>query len=35
MISCPTVRKSSIRSHYELSTLFYWLLWGRHIHHGL
>ena len=35
MISCPTVQKSSIRSHYELSTLFYWLLWGRHIHHGL
>lgn len=35
MISCPTVEKSSIRSHYELSTLFYWLLWGRHIHHGL
>jgi tocopherol O-methyltransferase len=35
MISCPTVRKNSIRSHYELSTLFYWLLWGRHIHHGL
>jgi len=35
MISCPSVQKKSIRSHYELSTLFYWLLWGRHIHHGL
>lgn len=35
MMSCPSVRKEVIRSHYQLSTLFYRLLWGRHIHHGL
>src|SRR5262249_52774457 len=35
MISCPSVTRRSIRSHYELSTVFYRLLWGRHIHHGL
>lgn len=35
MISCPSVTQREIRGHYELSTLFYWLLWGRHIHHGL
>lgn len=35
MISCPSVTRGSIRSHYELSTLFYRLLWGEHIHHGL
>jgi tocopherol O-methyltransferase len=35
MITCPTVRKEVIRWHYDLSTLFYRLLWGRHIHHGL
>lgn len=35
MISCPTVRKETIRSHYDLATPFYRLLWGRHIHHGL
>jgi tocopherol O-methyltransferase len=35
MITCPTVRKDVIRWHYDLSTLFYRLLWGRHIHHGL
>lgn len=35
MISCPTVSKSVIRTHYDLSTLFYRLLWGPHIHHGL
>ncbi|MEQ8848613.1 class I SAM-dependent methyltransferase [Botrimarina sp.] len=34
MISCPTVRKDVIRRHYDVSTLFYRLLWGRHIHHG-
>lgn len=35
MIACPTVQKSVIRNHYNLTTLFYRLLWGRHIHHGL
>lgn len=35
MISCPTIRKHDIRTHYDLATLFYRLLWGRHIHHGL
>jgi tocopherol O-methyltransferase len=35
MISGPTVSKHEIRSHYDLATVFYRLLWGRHIHHGL
>lgn len=35
MISIETVQKNSIRSHYQLGTLFYRLLWGPHIHHGL
>lgn len=35
MIGCETVKKSVIRNHYDLSTLFYRLLWGPHIHHGL
>lgn len=35
MIACDTVEKRSIRGHYDLSTLFYRLLWGPHIHHGL
>src|SRR5262245_8248095 len=35
MISCPAVKKEEIQSHYDLGTLFYWLLWGRHLHHGL
>ncbi len=35
MIECPTVSKAVIRQHYDLVTPFYWLLWGRHIHHGL
>lgn len=35
VISCPTVQKNSIRFHYDLSTFFYRLLWGPHIHHGL
>ncbi len=35
MISCPTVDKRVIRGHYNLSTPFYRLLWGPHIHHGL
>jgi len=35
MIACSTVQKQDIRSHYNLTTVFYRLLWGRHIHHGL
>jgi tocopherol O-methyltransferase len=35
MISIDGVQKSSIRKHYQLGTLFYRLLWGPHIHHGL
>lgn len=35
MISCPDIQKRDIRSHYDLATVFYRLLWGRHIHHGL
>lgn len=35
MIHCPSVSKSAIRLHYDLATLFYRLLWGAHIHHGL
>lgn len=35
MISVEGVKKSTIRSHYQLGTLFYRLLWGPHIHHGL
>ncbi|MCA9264493.1 MAG: class I SAM-dependent methyltransferase [Planctomycetales bacterium] len=35
MISCPTVEKRVIERHYDVSTLFYRLLWGAHIHHGL
>lgn len=35
MIAVEGVKKSTIRSHYQLGTLFYRLLWGPHIHHGL
>jgi tocopherol O-methyltransferase len=35
VISCSSVQTAEIRSHYDVSTLFYRLLWGRHIHHGL
>jgi tocopherol O-methyltransferase len=37
-ISAPAaspVTKRAIRTHYELATLLYRLLWGPHIHHGL
>jgi tocopherol O-methyltransferase len=35
MIACSTVTQREILFHYDLATLFYRLLWGRHIHHGL
>ncbi len=35
MIHCDGIQKSVIQNHYDLSTLFYRLLWGPHIHHGL
>lgn len=35
MIQVDGVEKAAIRSHYQLGTLFYRLLWGPHIHHGL
>lgn len=35
MISTPGITKRSIKSHYDLATPFYRLLWGPHIHHGL
>ena len=35
MIECPAVARRVVRQHYDLTTLFYWLFWGRHIHHGL
>lgn len=39
MIYAPTgagaLKKAAIRSHCDLATLFYRLLWGPHIHHGL
>ena len=34
MIECPDIQKSVIKNHYDVSTLFYRLLWGPHIHHG-
>lgn len=34
MIEFPSVQKSVIQNHYDVSTLFYRLLWGKHIHHG-
>lgn len=35
MIAVENVRQQSIRNHYQLGTVFYRLLWGPHIHHGL
>lgn len=35
MIVCPAVQKPVVQRHYDLSTVFYRLLWGPHIHHGL
>jgi tocopherol O-methyltransferase len=35
MIECPNIKKTVIRNHYDISTLFYRLMWGPHIHHGL
>lgn len=35
MIEIRGVSKTAIASHYDIATLFYWLLWGRHLHHGL
>lgn len=41
MIAAPNmppidlIAKASIRSHYDLGTPFYRLVWGPHIHHGL
>ena len=31
----PPTEKAAIRSHYDLGTPFYRLVWGPHIHHGL
>lgn len=33
--SAPPTEKKAIRSHYDLATPFYRLVWGPHIHHGL
>jgi tocopherol O-methyltransferase len=35
MITCETVTKRAIQSHYDWATPMYRLLWGQHIHHGL
>lgn len=34
LIECPNIQPQVIRNHYDISTLFYRLLWGPHIHHG-
>ena len=33
--TAPPTEKGAIRSHYDLATPFYRLVWGPHIHHGL
>ena len=35
MIECPNIDQRVIRQPYHFSTLFYRLMWGPHIHHGL
>lgn len=35
MIATNSVAPEDIRSHYDLATPFYRMLWGPHIHHGL
>jgi tocopherol O-methyltransferase len=35
MITSGAINKEAIRSHYDWATLFYRLLWGVHIHHGV
>jgi tocopherol O-methyltransferase len=34
MIECPSIEKRVIQNHYDVATLFYRMLWGKHIHHG-
>ncbi len=34
MIEIPNVTSKVIQNHYDVSTLFYRLFWGPHIHHG-
>lgn len=34
MIEVSTVQKKVIQSHYDITTIFYRLFWGPHIHHG-
>ncbi len=35
VITNPCVHRAEIARHYDLGSLFYRLLWGPHIHHGL
>lgn len=35
MFVIETVEKAAIARHYDLSTIFYRLMWGSHVHHGL